>query len=276
VIIRGLRASWLRFRIDVCPLSCLLDIVLAECVELREADHKEVWLMLNKSLRAFSLAVSLLAIAGCATVQTPEADADAPPPPQNLLGSTDQLQLVTELSIDLADRYGGDRVLVVLEIDNTLLTVDQNSECPESVQGPAQSDAAQQVRRMQDAGLKVIVMTSRDPGCRMQTLRELSRNDFSFQASAWPPQSGYPEPFLPEGSVRPVIYQDGVFLTAGQNKGLMLKALLEKTADSDPALIVIVDHKQENLNAVMKEFSWTGTKIHAWRYTREDSITSDS
>jgi len=235
-----------------------------------------VWLMLNKSLRAFSLAVSLLAIAGCATVQTPEADADAPPPPQNLLGSTDQLQLVTELSIDLADRYGGDRVLVVLEIDNTLLTVDQNSECPESVQGPAQSDAAQQVRRMQDAGLKVIVMTSRDPSCRMQTLRELNRNDFSFQASAWPPQSGYPEPFLPEGGVRPVIYQDGVFLTAGQNKGLMLKALLEKTADSDPALIVMVDRKQENLNAVMKEFSWTGTKVHAWRYTREDSITSDS
>ena len=232
--------------------------------------------MLNKSLRAFSLAVSLLAIAGCAPVQTPEADADAPPPPQNLLGSTDQLQLVTELSIDLADRYGGDRVLVVLEIDNTLLTVDQNSECPESVQGPAQSDAAQQVRRMQDAGLKVIVMTSRDPGCRMQTLRELNRNDFSFQASAWPPQSGYPEPFLPEGSVHPVIYQDGVFLTAGQNKGLMLKALLEKTADSDPALIVMVDQKQENLNAVMKEFSWTGTKVHAWRYTREDSITSDS
>jgi hypothetical protein len=104
----------------------------------------------------------------------------------------------------------------------------------------------------------------------------LNRNDFSFQASAWPPQSGYPEPFLPEGGVRPVIYQDGVFLTAGQNKGLMLKALLEKTADSDPALIVMVDQKQENLNAVMKEFSWTGTKVHAWRYTREDSITSDS
>jgi len=232
--------------------------------------------MLNKSLRAFSLAVSLLVIAGCATVQTPEPDADAPPPPQNLLGSTDQLQLVTELSIDLAEQYGGDHVLVVLEIDNTLLTVEQDTECPGSALVPAQADAALQVRRMQDAGLKVIVMTSRGPDCRMQTLRELSRNNFSFRASAWPPQSGYPEPFLPAGGVRPVIYQDGVFLTAGQNKGLMLKALLEKTADSDPALIVMVDRKQDNLNAVMKEFSWTGTKVHAWRYTREDSVVSDS
>ena len=230
--------------------------------------------MLNKSLRAFSLAVSLLVFAGCASVQTP--DADAPPAPQNLLGSTDELQLVTELSIDLADRYGGDRVLVVLEIDNMLLAVEQDTECSGNVLEPAQLDAAQQVRRMQDAGLKVIVMTSRGPGCRMQTLRELSRNDFSFQASAWPPQGGYPEPFLPEGGIRPVTYEDGVFLIAGQDKGLMLKALLEKTGDSDPALIVMVDQKQDNLNAVMKEFSWTGTKIHAWRYTREDSVGSDS
>jgi hypothetical protein len=56
----------------------------------------------------------------------------------------------------------------------------------------------------------------------------------------------------------------------------MLKALLEKTDDSDPTLIVMVDQKQDNLNAVMKEFSWTGTKIHAWRYTREDPVASDS
>jgi hypothetical protein len=230
--------------------------------------------MSNQSLRAFGLAVSLLAFAGCAPVQTPEAD--APPSPQNLLGSTGELQLVTELSIDLAGLYGGAHVLVVLEVDNTLLTVKQDTECPESALGPAQADAAQQVRRMQDAGLKVIVMTSRGPGCRTQTLRELTRNDFSFQVSAWPPQSGYPEPFLPEGGVSPVSYKDGVFLTAGQDKGLMLKALLEKTDDSDPTLIVMVDQKQDNLNAVMKEFSWTGTKIHAWRYTREDPVASDS
>jgi len=230
--------------------------------------------MAKQSLRAFGLAVSLLAFAGCAPVQTQKSD--APPSPQNLLGSTDELQLVTELSIDLAGLYGGAQVLVVLEIDNTLLTVEQDTQCPESALGPAQADAAQQVRRMQDAGLKVIAMTSRGPGCRTQTLRELTRNDFSFRVSAWPPQGGYPESFLPEGGVNPVSYKDGVFLTAGQDKGLMLKALLEKTEDSDPMLIVMVDQKQDNLNAVIKEFSWTGTKIHAWRYTRENPVVSDS
>jgi len=65
-----------------------------------------------------------------------------------------------------------------------------------------------------------------------------------------------------------VAYKDGVFFTAGQNKGLMLKALLEKTGDPQPVLIVMADKSRESLNEVMKEFSWSSTKVHAWRYTR--------
>jgi hypothetical protein len=217
-------------------------------------------------MRAFCLVLSVVAFAGCAPVQQSEG----PPPPQNLLGSTDRLQLVAELSIDLANRYGGSQVLVVLEIDNTLLAMEQEAECSEAVMRPSQADAAKQVRRMQDAGLKVIVLTSRGPACRMQTLRELSRNSFNFQTSAWPPQSGYPEAFLPEAGGRPVIYQDGVFFAAGQDKGLMLETLLEKSGAPYPVLIVLADNRQDNLNQVMKAFSWSSTKVHAWRYTAGD------
>jgi hypothetical protein len=222
--------------------------------------------MSNGLLRAFYLVLSLVVFAGCAPIEKPEG----PPPPQNLLGATDQLQLVSELSLDLANRYGGNHVLVVLEIDNTLLAMEQEAECSAAVMRPTQADAAKQVRRMQDAGLKVIVLTSRGPGCRMQTLRELSRNSFNFQTSAWPPQSGYPEAFLPEAGGRPVIYQDGVFFAAGQDKGLMLETLLEKSGEPYPTLIVMTDHRQDNLNQVMKAFSFTRTKVHAWRYTAED------
>ena len=225
-------------------------------------------LMPNNSLRAIGLVASLLIFAGCAPAQKPEAD--APPPPQNLLGSTDELQLVVELSLNLARDYGGDRVLVVLEIDNTLLAVEQDAECPEGALEPVQADGSKQVRRMQDAGLKVIVLTSRGPGCRRQTLRELGRNGFSFRASAWPPESGYPEPFLPEGGVHPVAYEDGVFFAAGQDKGLMLKALLDKTGAPGPLLVVMLDRDRDNLNAVMKAFSWTSTKVQAWLYTRQE------
>ena len=224
--------------------------------------------MSNKLLRALCLALSMGFFAGCVPAQTKE---EGPPPAQNLLGSTDQLQLITELSLDLGAKYGGDHVLVVLEIDNTLLAMEQEAECSAAVMRPIQADAAEQVRRVQDAGLKVIVMTSRGPECRQQTLRELNRNGFSFNDSAWPPQNGYPESFLPDGGTHAVIYQDGVFLTAGQDKGLMLNALLEKSGVPYPVLIVMADHEQSNRNAVMKAFTWTSTKVHAWRYEREDA-----
>jgi len=225
--------------------------------------------MSYKTLNAAGLAVLLLFLTACAPVQaTPEG----PPPPQNLLGSTDQLQLITELSIGLADKYGGDHVLVVFEIDNTLLVMERDADCDSAAMRPTQADAAQQIRRMQEKGLKVMVLTSRESGCLNQTLQELNRNGFGFEASAWPPQNGYSEAFIPDGAVRPVTYQDGVFFAAGQDKGLMLKTLLEKSGEPYPTLILISDQRQQNLNAVMKAFSFTPTRVHAWRYTREDTV----
>jgi hypothetical protein len=195
------------------------------------------------------------------------------------LGSTDELQLVTELSLNLAKEYGGDHILVVLEIDGTLLAMKpgQNQEpCENAMADPhashmqlVQANAAELIGRIQDAGMNVIVLTSRAPACSAQTFADLRTHGFSFSSAAWPPRDGYPEPFLPEGSDLPVAYTDGVFFTAGQDKGVMLKALLEKTGAPQPVLIVMADHSREDLNAVMKIFSWSGTKVHAWRYTRE-------
>jgi hypothetical protein len=47
-----------------------------------------------------------------------------------------------------------------------------------------------------------------------------------------------------------------------------LKAFLGKSDEPLPTLIVMVDSEQSNLNSVMKKFSRTETKVHAWRYTR--------
>lgn len=49
----------------------------------------------------------------------------------------------------------------------------------------------------------------------------------------------------------------------------MLRALLERAGVPDPQLVIMLDHKQENLNEVMQEFSWSDIKTHAWRYTRD-------
>ena len=55
---------------------------------------------------------------------------------------------------------------------------------------------------------------------------------------------GYDEAFIPVEGGRESRYEDGVFLTAGQHKGQMLHALLQKTATPLPAVILMADDKQ--------------------------------
>jgi len=248
--------------------------------------------MFRSTLKVTVLAAVLLVLAACASV----------PPAQNLLAETDDLTMVTDMALQLSDLYGRDQVLVVFDIDNTLLAMEQGlgsdqwyywqkdlqkeDPCSDdlvnnrfSVQGalyfasamrPTQPDTAEQIKRLQQAGLGVIALTSRGPDYSLQTFRELRRNDISFWPSALPPKRGYPGSFIPEGGTRAALYQDGVFLTAGQHKGNMLKALLDKTGSGRPAVIVMADDKAENLQSVIETFEASGTAIQAWRYSRED------
>jgi len=213
----------------------------------------------------FVLVATLGLVAGCATTAPiPEG----PAPPQNLLGSTDELQLITELSIDLANTYGGSQVLVVLGLEDTLLVTKGNTQAScdgnnEQVR-PTQDDAASQVQRMQAAGLRVIAMTSRGADCLNSTFQELNSNGFNFQASAWP---------LPEGSTSGSIthYENGVFFTSNQAEGPALRSLVESSGQQQPLLIVVADSRQKYLNSVMKSFSTSAIKVHTWRYERENT-----
>ncbi len=134
---------------------------------------------------------------------------------------------------------------------------------------------AAQVKAIQDMGVAVISLTSRGPDYQLATFRELRRNNFSFSYSALGPDGGYEKPFIPVENGRLSLYEDGVFLTAGQHKGEMLLALLNKTGTRLPAVIVMVDDKQKNLDAVKETFSALNVPVHAWRYTAEDQAVSN-
>ncbi len=252
--------------------------------------------MLSIPARSLFLIGALLLITACASVPTA----------QNQQAETEDLGMFASAAMQLGGLYGQDEVLVVLDIDNTLLAMEQglgsdqwyywqkdlakNDPCSGklvsgrfAVQGavffasamrPTQPDAAEQVRRMQDAGLTVIAVTSRGTDYRLQTFRELRRNGFSFWSSALPPQQGFPGDFVPQGGERQARYEEGVFLTSGQHKGVMIKALLAKTGTASPKVIIMADDKQSNLDDVMETFAGSGTAVHAWRYTGEDDTVA--
>jgi hypothetical protein len=242
-------------------------------------------------------ALALLLITACAAT---------PPVPQNLKAETDDLAMVADWTLRIAADYGEDRVLAVFDIDNTLLAMEQglgadqwyywqknrSAEDPcdprvvddllaaqgalffASAMRATQDDAGAQVRRLQQAGVPVIALTARGPSFRLQTFRELRRNGIDFRATALPPAAGWPEDFVPDNGVRPARYEDGVLLVAGQHKGKMLEALLDKTGVERPTVVVMIDDKMNNLDDVLEAFAGSDTWVHAWRYTREDPVVA--
>jgi len=215
---------------------------------------------------------------------------------------TADLADVTADISELVEQAGKEQVLVVFDIDNTLLAMEQglgsdqwydwqkslanDDKCSPQYVGdrfaaqgaiyfasamrPTQADGAAQVKKIQDLGVKVISVTSRGTDYRLQTFRELRRNGFSFGYSAIGPAGGYAEPYVPVENGKLSRYEDGVFLTTGQHKGQMLESLLNKTGTSLPGVIVMADDKQYNLDAVRETFSALHVPVHAWRYTAED------
>lgn len=212
---------------------------------------------------------------------------------------------LADVTLDIAtlsEQVGTQNVLAVFDLDNTLLAMEQGlgadqwyewqkelnstDKCgPENVgdrfaaQGaiyfasamrPTQEDAAEQLKAIQSSGVSVIALTSRGPDYRLQTFRELRRNGYTFAWSAIGPEGGYEQEFVPVEGGRSSRFEDGVFLTAGQHKGQMLYGLLQKTGTPMPAVIVMTDDKQKNLDAVKETFSSLGVPVHAWRYTAED------
>ena len=222
---------------------------------------------MNRKIKNLCILLATLVVAsGCATT-APQAKQTGPRPPQNLIGSTDQLQLVTELSLDLARQYGAQNLLVVMGLDGTLLTPVENSDpsnhCAAADAAdiaPLQADSAEQVQRILDASIPLVMVTKRSAGCKDKTRRQLEQ--FGFPLGTGPGTEALQ--FTDDA-----VFENGILFTAGQDKGSSLNQLLKKSGEQQPMLIVMVDAQQPNLSSVMKAFSSSNTKVHSWRYTRK-------
>jgi hypothetical protein len=225
---------------------------------------------------------------------------------------------VEQAALDLGTKYGTERVLLVFDMDNTLLSMNQDFGSDEwftwqralAAADPAKIKALTEVQgilfdlssmhppepgvqprvvaALQDRGFAAIVLTGRSPLYRSATERELGRNGLDFSKTAVGPQGGFGGSFLPydarnseaSGFILPcdrermplpapqkVSYQNGVMMTSGQDKGLMLRSLLSR-AGRHFAAVLFVDDSAGNLKAVTQAFSCTSVEVVPVLYTK--------
>jgi Protein of unknown function (DUF2608) len=155
---------------------------------------------------------------------------------------------------------------------------------------PPQPDLPRIIRRVQNRGVRTLVLTSRGDEFRIVAQRELERNGYAFSATALPVDG------LPRGTYLPydlenleadglaekdvaafgltepkaVSYEDGIYMTAGQPKGAMLLAILHY-AQPDIRAIVYADDHIRHVAYVFAAAAGRNREITAIHYTREES-----
>ena len=147
----------------------------------------------------------------------------------------------------------------------------------------------QLIRKLQKQGVSTILLTSRGPEFRGPTERELKRCGYDFKATALPvhdvPTDAYHpyDPAQPEksgltaaeitkyklGPSRPVFYSSGLFMTAGQHKGMMLLTLLKKST-RDIKAIVYVDDNVRHVGSVFSAAVARNIEVSSFQYQHEE------
>jgi hypothetical protein len=247
-------------------------------------------------LPRIALAPLLFAL-GCAV-----APGNAGPPPVEIRQAESFADVVREVN-RLNRRHGPGNVLVVLDIDNTILTgtVDlggdiwygwqrgrlevkpsPGQEIPDLFNGPigllfelapmalTEETIPATVAAWQKGGNPVMALTSRAPAYRSPTERELSRHGITFEATA-PAPPGQPPPVYRAVLDREYSYMKGILMVTGMHKGRLLEHLLGKVGRQYPA-VVFVDDSPRNIQA-MRETLEGNRRCEAviFHYTRVEA-----
>ena len=224
-----------------------------------------------------------------------------------------------------ANQFGPQGVLLVVDVDNTLLAMDESlgseqwfdwqvyllKNEPDSrhlvansfpgilrTQGrlydrggmhPPQPDLPDIVEQIQMEGVPAIVLTSRGEDFRPATERELARNGFNFARSALPTRDRLDSQYMPYDPARPtaagidarevsalklqkpqqVSYANGIMMTSGQHKGIMLVTLMHRSALPIKA-VVFVDNRADHVAGAYDQMREEGLESSGLVYQRED------
>ncbi|USD67297.1 DUF2608 domain-containing protein [Vibrio sp. SCSIO 43136] len=183
-------------------------------------------------------------------------------------------------------KKAGEKPLIVLDIDNTLLTSSadiggdiwyqwQRGKLDVKPQGDDKVDclfedsigllyelvpmdlieenAPATVRSWQDNGLTVFALTSRSPNYRYATEREMYRNGFDMKLTPLKEKGSDETPIYIEKTQRPLSYINGIMMTTGMHKGEMLQHILAKT-EQEFTSVIFVDDSKHNIVAMEESY----------------------
>jgi hypothetical protein len=156
---------------------------------------------------------------------------------------------------------------------------------------PPQPEQPRLIAKLQKQGIAAILLTSRGPEFRAATERELKRCGYDFARTALPVPKAPAGTFLaydpknpekdglsaseitlyklPEPT--PVSYQDGLFMTAGQHKGIMLLTLL-KDSPRDIKAVIYVDDNLKHVGNVFSAATARNLDVSSFQYQHEDAL----
>jgi hypothetical protein len=252
--------------------------------------------------------------------------------------ATDKFREVYKEAVKLGKRHGPENVLLVFDIDNTLLAMRQDLGSDQwfgwqehlpagdsqsvgdfndvlNVQGllfaassmrPTHKNQPALIEKLQKAGFPALLLTSRGYTNRDATRRELNANGYDFSASAPSINADAPGaiyaamdffgPYLPYDPTamvssgltteeakkwlgdgdgfktpRKVSYSEGVYMTAGQHKGVMLRLLLYKLGwEGRYKAILFADDLKKHTERMQDAFANKGIEVVTFHYGAED------
>lgn len=215
---------------------------------------------------------------------------------------TNEMKEPIQMVESLAKKYGNKNVLLVFDIDNTLLAMKQDFGSDQWFNWQAtlikekkwdltagksfndllklnakifalspmrltEKSIPELIKQIQNKGISVIALTSRGPELRNSTERELENQGIDLKKTSLSP--GISETFVPNGHKRNVNFQNGIFMTSGQHKGKMLKFLLDRFKKAYKGIVFVDDH-EKHTTSVFKTFGAIND-INVYRYGREDA-----
>lgn len=221
---------------------------------------------------------------------------------------TTKFNEVNKLVLEKVKQYGESEVLVVLDIDNTILTseIDLGGDIwyqwqtdklkliptPEQkirdclyndvigllyelgTMKLTEDSISDYIKNWQKSSITVFALTSRDPRYRTPTERELTKQDIDFSVTGLRPECEE-LPVLRYKLDMELSYMKGIMMTTGMDKGEMLMHILKETGRTFKS-IVFVDDSEKNVISVKNSYlNCSETEVDIFHYTKIEHDRKD-